>query len=415
MIRILIADSEPYTREQLRSHLVSDAEVEITGMARDGQEALQLAHQLTPDITLVAANLAVMDGFKTIELITASNQATQCILVSDTNSPEQLRRAMRAGAREFLAHPVARETLLGAIREVYAEQQKRMSQSFVEAANPDKVTRLISISGAKGGIGKTTLITNLAVAVAEQTQEPTLLLDLYTQFGDVPIMLNLTPRRALIELASLDPASMDAQLLEDCMDQHDSGLRVLTTSKTPVALDALTVPILESILRILKQRYRYILVDVPPILHSPSLYIVSHATTVLVIANLFDITTIHDTKRLLETLEGKYTSREKIKVIVNRVARQNRMQLADIEEILGFPIEASIPNDGEVVPGSVNQGVPFVQSHPNSAIGQSVRQLARRLAGDETAAQEVEVVKPPTAARWFGWLFGRDAMRKKAA
>jgi len=382
MIRVLIADSNPSTREQMRSFVASDPELEILGLARDGHEALQLAHHHRPDVALLSADLAVHDGFQTAEYLEGVGYLpTQIIILSDIDTPEQLRRAMRAGAREHLARPVSRELVLSTIRQIYDEEQRRHTPSFAQAADPKNTCRLISVSGAKGGIGKTTIAANLAIGIAMETGEPTVLIDLYTQFGDVAMMLNLSPRKTIADLSTLDPEEVDEQMLDDCMMRHESGIRVLSGSTTPSAIDSLNVVCLENIFSILKINYRFIVVDVPPMLHTTTLYVISHATAALVVANLIDISTINDTRYLLNTLQGKYISKEKIKLVLNRVSRQNRLQVSDIEQTLGYPVEAQIPNDDVLVPNSVNQGVPFVLSQPTSPVAQSIRQLARSVAG----------------------------------
>jgi pilus assembly protein CpaE len=407
MIRVLVADSNPPNREQLRAHLASDSEIEIVSLARDGHEALQMAHQYRPDVAVLAADLNVQDGFQTAEFLAGVGYIpTQSIILADGSGEDLLRKAMRAGAREYLARPVARAALIKAVHEVYEEEQRRHTPAFAQAADPKKTTRLIAISGAKGGIGKTTLATNLAVALVQETGEPTVLIDLYVQFGDIGMLLNIAPKRTLADLAALDPSEVDAQLVDDCMAQHESGLRVLFSSKTPVALDAITVPCIENVIGQLKQNYRYVIVDVPPILHTTTLYVLAHATSCLLVANLYDLTTINDTRQLLTTIQGKYVAREKISIILNRVSRQNRLPLSEIEQTLGHSIAAQIPNDGVVVPSSINQGMPFVISQPNTAVAQSVRQLARSLAGIGNMEKTMMMSVDELAGRRRGFFFG---------
>lgn len=382
MIRVLIADSNPPTREQMRSFIASDPDMEIIGLARDGHEALQLAHHHRPDVAILAADLSIHDGFQTSEYLEGVGYLpTQIIILSDEDTPEQIRRAMRAGAREHLPRPITRQVLIDSIKNIYADEQRRHTPTFSQAADPKNTSRLITVSGAKGGIGKTTVATNLAIAVAMETGEPTVLIDLYTQFGDVGMMLNIHPRKTLAEIATLDPDEVDVQMLEDSMDRHESGIRVLIGANAPVGIDAINIPCLENVLGVLKINYRFIVIDVPIFLHATTLYALSHATMAVVVANLFDISTINDTRHLLNTIQGKYIAKEKIKLVLNRVSRQNRLQVSDIEQTLGYTVEAQIPNDGTLVPFAVNQGVPFVLSQPASAVSQSIRQLARTVAG----------------------------------
>ena len=249
------------------------------------------------------------------------------------------------------------------------------------------MTRFIAVSGAKGGVGKTTLATNLALALLLETGQPTVLVDLYTQFGDVAMLLNLTPRHSLAELAARPLADVDAALLDDYAERHESGLRVLAGSPAPVALDAIPAPFLDHVFGLLKRSARFVVLDVPPILHPTTLHALSHASLALLVANLYDLTTVKDTRLLLDAIEGRYVPREKIRIVLNRVSRQNKLCVPDIERALGHPLAAQVPNDGRIVPHSINQGVPFVLSHPHSAVAQSLRHLACQIAEGPSASK----------------------------
>jgi pilus assembly protein CpaE len=407
MIRVLVADSNLTSREQLRAYLASDVDMEIVSLVGDGQEALQLAHQYRPDIAILADDLNVQDGFQTAELLAGAGYLpTQSIILSKAGGEDQLRKAMRAGAREYLAGPVSRGALVKAVHDVYDDEQRRHSAQFTEAADPKKATQVIALTGAKGGIGKTTLATNLAVALLQVTGEPTVLVDLYVQYGDVGMLMNLAPGRTLVDISALPPSEVDAQFVEECMVQHQCGLKVLFGSKAPVALDAINVPCLENVIGHLKRGYRYVVVDVPPILHTTTLYMLAHASAVLVLANLYDLTTINDTRQLLTTIQGHYVAREKISVILNRVSRQNRLPLWDIEQTLGHSVAVQIPNDGVIVPASINQGIPFVLSAPNTQVAQSVIHFARSLAGIGNIEKTMVISADKLSGRRRGFFFG---------
>ncbi len=380
MIRVLIAAGDSALRERLRAALSAAPDLEIAGLARDGQEATQMAHALRPDIAVLAAEMPVCDGWRAAEFLSHSADLTTDVLLLSDGGPDDLRRAMRAGAREHLAWPAQAQDLVPVVRGLAEEQKRRRSAAFAQASDPARMCRIITVSGAKGGVGKTTLATNLALALMGETGEPTVLVDLYTQFGDVAMLLNLTPRRSLADLAARPTPEADAAALEDHLERHESGLRVLTGATTPVALDAISAPFLDHVFGLLKSRARFVVLDVPPILHPTTLHALSHAAHALLVANLFDLTTVKDTRLLLEAIGGRYVPREKIWVVLNRVSRRNRLSVLEIERALGHPVTAQIPNDGRVVPQSVNQGTPFVLSQPRSAVAQSVRDLACRLA-----------------------------------
>jgi len=382
MIRVLLADSRADRREQVRAALAADAEMEIVGQARDGQEAVQLACALRPDLALLAADLSGRDGFAVAEILAVSGLPGASVLFSEGASEGDLRRAMRAGAREHLPWPCSGADLCAALRAVHEDGLRRRSPDFVAAADPHAQPRVLAVTGAKGGVGKTTLAVNLAAALAAGTGEPTALLDLYTQFGDAALLLNLTPRRTLADLVRLDPAELDARLLSDHLESHPSGLSLLAGAAAPLPLDALTPVCLDRVLGLLKSSHRYIVLDVPPVLHATTLHALAHAHAVLLVANLFDLTTLADSRLWLEAVAGRHVAPEAVQVLLNRVAPRNRLQVPDIKRALGRPAACLVPNDGRLVPQSVNAGAPFVLSHPNSPVSRSVYGLARRLAAE---------------------------------
>jgi pilus assembly protein CpaE len=164
---------------------------------------------------------------------------------------------------------------------------------------------------------------------------------------------------------------------------------------------------------VLKRQYRFIVVDVPPFLHSGTLYMLAHSQAAVLVANLYDLTTASDTQKLLQTLRGGYVPQERLHVVLNRVSRQNQLQVPDLEKALGQPVAGVVPNDGRIVPASINAGVPFVMTHPRSHLAEAVRNLAQALCrtsavghGALESARGVPAQKPP-----FGkWALVRSCL-----
>lgn len=406
MIRVLIADSQHARREGLRAALDKDAEIAVAGLARDGQEVLQLAHALRPDVVVLADDLAGSDGCQAVEWLASSGLPLVSLLISEGDHPNDLRRAMRAGARGHLSWLSTSSLLAQTVCELDSERRRRQTPAFAAAADPQSAARVVAVTGAKGGVGKTTLAVNVAAALTVETGEPTVLVDLYTQFGDAGLLLNLALRRTLADLTRLDPEDLDARTLEEHLEHHESGLQVLAGGATLLPADVLTPECLDQILGLLKRTHRYVILDVPPILSAMTLYALSHATIVLPVANLFDLTTLADTRLWLEAVGGHYVPPEAIRVVLNRVSARNRLQIPDVERTLGCTADALIPNDGKLVPASVNAGLPFVLSHPNAPVARAVTALASSLAAPPPATLS------PLLPRHLGFLaplLGRGA------
>ncbi len=382
MTRIMIASGNR-TEIMRITELLDKQHFQVVGIAENGIEASRMAVEIAPDVALLDEDLAGMDGVAAAETIWLASPRVSVILLS--GSPERiLRRAMRAGVKEVIAKPVVGDDLLDALRSIDSLQQKRQTQEYSTLIDPRLMPRVIAVTGAKGGIGKTVLSTNLAVSLAQKFPAEVLLLDLHAQYGDVPLMLDLRPKRTLMDiLPSID--DIDEDLLEAHMTEHQSGLKVLITSIAPVDLNLLSAHFLSVVLNCLKRRYRLIVMDVPCLLDDATIYALTSATAVVLIANLSDLTTVHDTSKLYDALRDRSVPIERVHLVLNRLERRNRLQGSAIQQALGQSAWASIPEAYNIVVNAINEGVPFVIKHPGTPISRSVQQLADRLEQGESA------------------------------
>jgi pilus assembly protein CpaE len=392
-MRILVAGSDHRERERFRELLAAEPDMEVVGVARDGQEAVQLAVQARPQVVLLSADLPIMDGFLAAKLIRLSAPNIHTVLVLEREGEDQMQRVLQAGANDYLVRPIQVEDLREMARRFLAAEELRNSAEYRTALDPSNFPRTICVTGGKGGIGKTTIACNLAVTLASMHPESTVLVDLYTQFGDVATMLDVTPRSTLVELVPMG-SDIDENAVKDIVIRHTSGLDVLIASDRLHPLDALPIRTLEALLSILRRRYRFIVIDMPGLLYGGTLYLLEHSQMVLLIANLFDLTAVMDTRKLVDAIRGTYVADERLRIILNRVAKNNRLRLETVVDSLGKPF-ALLPND-DVVPQSVNQGTPFVITHPNSAASAGLKKLAQNIVDEFAGRQpQADATLPP--------------------
>lgn len=373
--RIVIAERDPRLRERLR-HALFEMGLDIAGLAGDGQEAVQMACLLAPDFVLLDESLPVLGALDAAFAMHIATPEVAPILMTERQNPAQLREAMQSGMRDVIGKPLDTAELYESLQRLGEIRKSQQSSTFKALLDPTKLPSVYCITGGKGGVGKTMLATNLALALCD-TQEKTILVDLYTQFGDVASALNMKPQRTVAELSPMVD-DIDSALLASYTQVHSSGLRVLFGADRPLPLDAISVSCLDRLIHILKREYKYVVFDTPPYLHATTLHALSLANAVLLVCNLFDYTTIADTKQLFDTLDGAYVSRDRLKLVVNRVSTQNKFQLEDVEQTFGHEVFAQIPNDPKVV-ALLNTGYPSHSTIADTPLGIAVRALREGL------------------------------------
>jgi pilus assembly protein CpaE len=154
---------------------------------------------------------------------------------------------------------------------------------------------------------------------------------------------------------------------------------MLAGSSLPTDLNLVGVKTLGAVLSALKRSHRFIVLDVPPMLYETTAYALTHATAVVLVANLFDLMTLNDTRKLYDLLTREYLPDERIHLVLNRVTRSNRLPAEEIEEAMGRPATARIPNAAGLVVGAANEGRPFVMSHREAPVSRSIRELGDRV------------------------------------
>ena len=204
-IGVLIVDDIIDTRENLGKLLMFERDIEVIGTASSGPEAIEASRKLVPDVVLMDINMPEMDGIKAAELLSSEMPGVGIIMMSVQGEQDYLRRAMLAGAREFLIKPFSGDDLVRSIRHVYRlESSKRamaaaasvpmrgtMSLNGENGPEEGHQGRIMAIVSPKGGVGRTTVAANLAVALKLSTQKKVALVDGSLYFGDVGVMLNL--------------------------------------------------------------------------------------------------------------------------------------------------------------------------------------------------------------------------------
>ncbi len=409
MISLLIVDDISSTRDNLQKLLSFEDDIEVVGTAADGREGLEAAHRLHPDIVLTDVNMPLMDGIKLTETLASELPTSPVIIMSVQGERDYLRRAMQAGAREFLIKPFSHDELVAAIRRVYQLEQKKgtfiakslpVQPETPAAPRSSAPAEVILVFSGKGGVGKTLIATNLAVALAEQSAGGVVLVDLDLQFGDVGVMLNLDHSRSITEL--VDGASaVDADSVSDVLANGPGGVKVLLAPISPELADLVTAEHVRLLMAELRRAFDYVIVDCSTHLTEFNLEVVEMAQRVLVVTTL-TIPAIKDAKLTLKVLESLTVDPQNIMLVVNRIDGYADFNRESIEQSLRVPVAVQIPHDPRIVGDAITNGTPFVTAHPEAEISRSIRELVARLLPASAAA-----VPEPADRKKRKGLFGR--------
>lgn len=295
------------------------------------------------------------------------------ILIRHEVDQPVLVEALRSGMREVLdtGDLTALETVVRRSQEV--------GRALVEATpgpthEPDATGgSLVTVFSTKGGVGKSTVATNLATAFADQGQR-TCLVDLDVQGGDVALMLQLTPGHSLADLSQIS-GEMDESGIRTLLTEHSANLQVLAA---PVHLDANVPPVATSeLLALLKTMFDVVVVDTSGSFDDYALNALDHSDTIVLVGTL-DMPSLKALKLATSTLELLNHQKHMWRLVVNRADTKAGLSDKEFTDTLGLEASATIPASREVL-SAVNRGEPVVRAHPGSAAGKAVTALAASL------------------------------------
>ncbi len=308
-----------------------------------------------PDLAVVDIRSGTHTSVEAIERLRASWPATSIFAVAASAEPDQILRAMRAGANEYLAW--ARGEAASALTEPFQTALKRT----VDRNRPNKDSArsgvTLSFFGSKGGAGTTTLAVNSAIDIARLSKRPTLIVDLHQFTGEVALFLGVRPRFTVID--ALDNLHrLDQEFMRELVVRHKSGLDILAGGDQIDRPGAHDAPAVEQLLQMLGRSYDFIVVDAGTVTGAVADVAVFAADTLYLVANP-DIASVRNAHRIVDRFEQLGAGKDRIRILLNRMSDQNQIGPKQIETTLGHSLHMSFPSDYSVVSAAMNSGVPL--------------------------------------------------------
>ncbi len=418
-IRLLVVDDIAETRNNLINLLYFEKDIEIAGSATNGREGIEQAKKLQPDIVIMDINMPDMDGIAATELIMQTVPGVSVIIMSVQGEQDYLRRAMRAGAREFLVKPFSSDELTNAIRHVYTEaltlrRLQPVSQpnqiSAAADASQDELGQVFSIFSPKGGVGRTTIITNLAVAVKQISKKRVALMDGSLFFGDVGIMLDVRNNKTISDLQGRVD-QLDAQLLSDVMMSHSSEVKLLLAPPKPEQAELILPDDLKKIIQELRRNFDYIFIDTFPSLKEESQLAILDASDFILTVMTLEMPAIKDVRLFLEVADLLEYPKEKIVLLLNRADSKHGLRAENIESTIGHPIGVTVVSSGAAVTLSINRGTPLYLDAPENPFSKDIEALARRIMAGTLGQKEGSKKEKEAAAMRGGLGKGKGSGR----
>lgn len=329
-----------------------------------------------PEVLILGPDVSLAEGFSLASRIDHIAPGTTVVLASDAGTEVWL-AAMRAGVRDVLSPdaeiPDVRLVLERATQAALARRKSADTAGEAHAAGG----RILVVASPKGGTGKTTVATNLAVGLASSAPNSTVLVDLDMQFGDVASALNVVPEHCLTDAVS-GAASEDSIVLKTMLTPHATGLLALCGSDSPAAGDAVTGEQITNLIAQLAEEFRYVVVDTAPGLLEHTLAALDLATDVVLVSSV-DVPSVRGLHKELQVLNDLNLAHLNRHVVLNFADRREGLTVQDIENTIAMPADVVIRRS-KAIALSTNRGVPLLQDPARDRAAKELMSLVKRVA-----------------------------------
>lgn len=398
VIRLAIVDPDDDSREALKTLLLGMDMIWLEAECSRYEFFSDVVSQTNPEIGIIALDA---DSDKALDLVQKVNAATpscSILVLSSSSDGSLILRSMRAGAKEFVSLPINLEDLVAAIGRIsdrrYGQDDSRSRGSTV-----------ISVAGATGGVGSTSVAVNLGCCLAHDTNNTVALIDLDMTLGDADVFLDTIPDYTLVDVAQ-NVSRLDFTLLKRSLIKHDSGLFLLPR---PMQMEDAASIGPEDFLRVvglLKATFTHVIFDLSKSYGPLDMVAMESSDHVLLMTQL-DLPCLRNIVRLMASFAEMESIADKIKIVVNRAGLDSgEISVKKAQDTIGREVFCQLPNDYRTMVEVRNNGVPLIEQAPKAKITQSIVQLANRLSGKKASADTTG--GKSTLSRLMGLLPGRS-------
>jgi len=347
------------------------------------------------DVLIAGPLLLKVKGFQRLRELRAREPQLQLLLALTHWRSSDLRETVRAGALDILRLPVTDEAMLEAVEHAITTGDALRSTQVQEHAVRNERTgpgTVITVVSASGGSGKTFLATNLAYHLQAESKKQTCLIDLDLQFGELSTALRLKPRHTIADLLAHEADGEDfAARLEEHLERHESGIRLLAAPDDPEHADGIDAYQVAGVIDAARAKFEYVVIDTPTALSEAVLVAIEQADQILVLATL-DLPSVRNLGIMLTTLKKLKVPVERVSILLNKVEPDVGIDVSRVEQYFPQGFSMVIPY-GREVNRSLNMGQPVLAYAPRGEVSKAlsaglVATLAPSADGDAAPAGE---------------------------
>jgi pilus assembly protein CpaE len=370
--RVLFVDDEEQIRKLLSTWLTRQG-YQVT-VATDGWEALKAVRAMAPDLVITDVNMPNMNGLELTRRLRADHRTARIpvIMLSARKQADDVLTGYAEGADEYIPKPVEMAVLAAKVEVLIRRFATTRGQAVAKRGG-----NVVLFVHGKGGVGCTTLAVNAAVALAATTIYRVTLLDLNLEFGNAPMLMNLTSGRTLADLAENAHVELDDTTFGTYLEQDRSGVRVLAGCDVPERAELVTVPAVQQAIDHLQKQSDYVVIDAPASFSQQVLAALDVADAA-VIVTAAHLPSLKATKQALEVLEKLSYPQEHTVLVVNRTSAAG-VEMDHVAKFFNRKPDIVVPHT-EACDDAADRGRPLTVLHPDSAASKVIRDLAARIA-----------------------------------
>lgn len=341
---------------------------------------LEMAGGAMPEIVILGNDAPIGEALSIAQMLDSGYPMIELMLVAEADAEIAL-RAMRVGIRDILPPTITSDELKVLLHRAPGNVSNRMGLQPA-SSGPDVVdkSRVIVVASPKGGVGKSTIAANLAVALAAEGPMETVLVDLDIQFGDCATLLDLKPVHSIADAFST-AAALDTLVLKTFLTVHSGGFYVLCGAESPTGGDNLSADHVKRLLAQLSSQFRNVVVDTSAGLNEHTLVALEEADDVILVSTM-DVSSIRALRREIDVLSELSLLPTSRHVVLNMADRNSGLVVRDVEGVLGMPVDVVIPRSPEV-PVSGNRGESLMLAKRSGPAAKALTKLSGRFAAHE--------------------------------